>query len=138
MLEACQLLKEYAQFVNQVREYAKEVPITEAVENAVDYCIEHDILADFLSKNRMEAVDMCIFEFNEEKFLKSEREWSYNSGREEARKEAKINFAALTVKTIESAMKNFNIDLPAACKALDTPIEEYEKAKALIAMVETK
>ena len=59
-------------------------------------------------------------------------------GREEAREEAKINFATLTVKTIESAMKNFNIDLPAACKALGTPIEEYEKAKALIAMVETK
>lgn len=28
---------------------------------------------------------MCIFEFDEEKFLKSEREWAYNNGHEAAK-----------------------------------------------------
>ena len=126
LLEACQLLKEYAQFVNQVREYAGEASIKEAVEKAVDYCIENNILADFLSKNRAEAVDMCIFEFNEEKFLKSEREWSYNNGREEGIKKGEQLFL---IKSVETLMKNLDIDLNKACKMLDISEAEYHNAK---------
>lgn len=121
LLEACQMLKEYAQFVNQVRTYAKELPIPEAVEKAVDYCINNGILADFLSKNRMEAIEMCIFEFDEEKFIKSEREWA----REKGQKEILIN-------VIENAMKNLNTDLKGACEILGRTVEEYESAKEMI------
>ena len=74
LLEACQTLKEYAQYVAVVREYAKEMPLAEAVESAVDSCIRQGILADFLRKNRAEAIEMSIFEYDEEKHLKSERE----------------------------------------------------------------
>ena len=130
LLGACQLLKEYAQFVNQVREFAKEVPIAEAVENAIDYCIAHNILADFLSKNRVEAIEMCIFEFNEEKFLKSEREWAREEGREEGRKEGHAAGCTETlIKNVETLMKNFSIDLHKACEGLGISIEEYENAK---------
>ncbi|MCH5249721.1 MAG: hypothetical protein J1E98_07300 [Lachnospiraceae bacterium] len=38
------------------------------------------------NKELLEAVDMCIFEFNEEKFLKSEREWTREEGRKEGHK----------------------------------------------------
>ena len=74
LLEACQTLKEYAQYVAAVREYVKEMPLAEAVESAVDSCIRLGILADFLRKNRAEAIEMSIFEYDEEKHLKSERE----------------------------------------------------------------
>ena len=74
LLEACQTLKEYAQYVAVVREYAKEMPLAEAVESAVDSCIRQGILADFLRKNRAEAIEMSIFEYDEEKHLTSERE----------------------------------------------------------------
>ncbi|MCH5249837.1 MAG: hypothetical protein J1E98_07885 [Lachnospiraceae bacterium] len=125
LLEACQLLKEYAQFVNKVREFARKGSIEEAVENAIDYCIEKNILADFLLKNRMEAIEMCIFEFDEEKFLKSEREWSYNNGREAGREETLI-------KNVETLMKNLDIDLYNACKMLDISEAEYQSAKERI------
>lgn len=74
LLEACQTLNEYAQYVAAVREYVKEMPLAEAVESAVDSCIRQGILADFLRKNRAEAIEMSIFEYDEEKHLKSERE----------------------------------------------------------------
>ena len=74
LLEACQTLKEYAQYVEVVREYAKEMPLAEAVESAIDSCIRQGILEDFLRKNRAEAIEMSIFEYDEEKHLKSERE----------------------------------------------------------------
>ncbi|MCH5256203.1 MAG: hypothetical protein J1D87_02875 [Lachnospiraceae bacterium] len=126
LLESCQLLKEYAQFVNQVRGFARKAPIEAAVEKAINYCIEHNILVDFLYKNRMEAVEMCIFEFDEEKFLKSEREWSYNSGREKGREEGRKENL---IKNIETLMQNLSINLQEACDALGISIDEYENVK---------
>ena len=71
----------------QVRAYAEEMPLSEAVEKAVDDCIKNNILADFLAKNRAEAIAVSIFEYDEEKHIKSERkEWreiGYREGREE-------------------------------------------------------
>lgn len=84
LLEACQLLKEYAQYVDRVRIYAKEMPFSQAVECAVDYCIANGILIDFLKKNRAEVIAVCIFEYNEEEHIKNEREEWRNIGREEA------------------------------------------------------
>ena len=82
LLEACQTLKEYAQYVAAVREYAKEMPLAEAVESAVDSCIRQGILEDFLRKNRAEAIEMSIFEYDEEKHLKSEREIWITEGKQ--------------------------------------------------------
>ena len=80
LMEACRLLKEYAQYVEQVRKFAKKAFFPEAVEQAVDYCIRNGILADFLSKNRAEAIAVSIFEYDEEKHLKNERELAYKNG----------------------------------------------------------
>lgn len=91
LLSACRLLKDYAQYVEQVRTFARKMPFSEAVEEAVDYCISNGILADFLSKNRAEAIAVSIFEYDEEKHIKSERkEW-----REIGRKEGSDNLAKL-------------------------------------------
>lgn len=86
LMEACQILKEYAQYVQKVREYAKERSVPEAVELAVDYCIRNGILADFLSKNRAEAIAVSIFEYDEEKHIKSEKELSYQEGLKQGEK----------------------------------------------------
>lgn len=82
LLEACRLLKEYAQYVEQVRTFARGLPFPKAVETAVNYCIGNGILSDFLSKNRAEAIAMSIFEYDEEKHMKNEREEGREEGRE--------------------------------------------------------
>ena len=80
LMEACRTLKEYAQYVEQVRKRAQEKELPQAVEEAVDYCIRNGILADFLSKNRAEAIAMSIFEYDEEKHIRNEKELSYREG----------------------------------------------------------
>ncbi|MDE7259450.1 MAG: hypothetical protein K2N77_09480 [Lachnospiraceae bacterium] len=109
---------EYAQYVEQVRIFAREESFPEAVEHAVDYCIENGILSEFLSKNRAEAIAVCIFEYDEEKHMKQEREEWQNIGREE-----------ILVKSVESVMESFCVDLQEACRSLRTTVSEYEKAK---------
>ncbi len=95
LMKACSLLAEYAQYVNQVRQFAEDMPFGEAVEKAVDYCIKHGILADFLSKNRAEAIAVSIFEYDEEKHLKQEREAAYRKGKNEGREEGELRLLEL-------------------------------------------
>ena len=66
IMDVCRTLKEYAMYVERVRTYAKQMPLAEAVEKAVDECIEEGILVDFLRENRAEAIKVSIYEYDEE------------------------------------------------------------------------
>ena len=90
----CKSLRDYAEYTNRVRKYAKKMPIEEAVEIAITECIQEGILAEFLSKNRSEAKSVSIYEYDEEKHLRMERE----DAREEGRKEGKAELLTELVK----------------------------------------
>ena len=85
LMEQCQILREYAQYVAKVREYAREADLDTAVEQAVNDCIQNGILAEFLRKNKSEVIAMSIFEYDKEeeerKLREAEYEAGYNSGR---------------------------------------------------------
>ena len=55
LMEACRDLKDYAEYVDRVRKYARELPLAEAVERAITECIRKGILKEFLEKNRAEV-----------------------------------------------------------------------------------
>ncbi len=82
ILGNCKTLREYMQYIDRVRSYALQMPIEEAVEQAITECIKEDILADFLKKNRAEAFEMSIFEYNEELHLANLRREGYEEGLE--------------------------------------------------------
>lgn len=84
ILEKCQRLNEYSLFIAKIREKVNEgMSFNAAVEKAVDECIQEDILADFLRKNRGEVQNAMWYEFDEEKFIKNEKEYGRQEGREE-------------------------------------------------------
>lgn len=69
LLEKCEILKEYAEFVKISREYALKVKDRqEALNGAIDYCISHDILSVFLKKFRSEVLGMLLEEFDVDKY----------------------------------------------------------------------
>ena len=80
LMEHCQTLKEYSQYVAKVRKYAAGMPLDQAVEYAVDECIKENILADFLRKNRAEVISMSIFEYDKEEEEKKLRKAEYEAG----------------------------------------------------------
>ena len=80
IMDACRTLKEYAMYVERVRTYAKQMPLKEAVERAINECIEEGILADFLRENRAEAIKVSIYEYDEELHFKTLRDEGYESG----------------------------------------------------------
>ena len=80
ILGNCRTLREYMQYTDKVRAYASQMSIEEAVEYAITECIKEGILADFLKKNRAEAMEVSIFEYNEELHLANLRREGYEEG----------------------------------------------------------
>ena len=102
LLEQCQTLREYAQYVTKVRKYAKEMNLDEAVERTVNECIQEGILKDFLRANRNEVIAMSIFEYDkkeeEKKLRKAEYEAGIQVGRQEGIQETKKEIALQMLK----------------------------------------
>lgn len=46
----------YMIFVDKVRRYSREQPLEDAVERTIRECMEEDVMADFLKRNRAEIV----------------------------------------------------------------------------------
>ena len=86
LMEHCQTLKEYSQYVAKVRKYTAGMPLDQAIEYAVDECIKENILADFLRKNRAEVISMSIFEYDKEEEEKKLRKAEYEAGVEAGEK----------------------------------------------------
>lgn len=80
LMVSCHALWEYAEYTGRVRNYAKELPIEAAVERAVTECIREEILKSFLQKNRAEAMRMSIYEYDEERHIRQEREDARKEG----------------------------------------------------------
>ena len=83
---ACQTLREYAIYTDKIRQYTEEMSLEEAVDRAIRECIREDILREFLENHRMEARAMSIFEYDQEKHMRQEREAAWKAGIEEGRR----------------------------------------------------
>lgn len=87
LLEKCKQLREYMFYIERVRLYTANMPIEEAVNRAVEECIAEGILADFLLRNKAEAIAMSIFEYNQEAHMKCVRQESFAEGKAEGKAE---------------------------------------------------
>ena len=83
--EMCKSLKDYSEYTARVREYAQVKPVEEAVEQAISECIQEGIMAEFLKQNRAEAKQVSIYEYDEEKHMRQEREVSWEEGKFEGK-----------------------------------------------------
>lgn len=80
LMETCRTFQDYAEYTFRVREYAAEMPLDLAVEQAITECISEGILADFLRKNRAEAKKVSIYEYDEERHMRQTREEGMEEG----------------------------------------------------------
>ena len=80
LMETCRTLQDYAEYTFRVREYAAEMLLDLAVEQAITECISEGILADFLRKNRAEAKKVSIYEYDEERHMRQTREEGMEEG----------------------------------------------------------
>ncbi len=80
LMNACRMLSDYSRFIQICRDFCGKIADRDlALENAIEYCIENDILKEILETSRAEVLGMLLYDFDEEKFKKTLKE----EGREE-------------------------------------------------------
>ena len=77
-------------------------------------------------EQKSEVIAMSIYEFDEEKFKRAEREYGREIGYSQGMEEGRIREL---VESVERVMKNLPAELEKACAILGTTVEEYHNAK---------
>ena len=91
---------------------------SKAVTTAANECIEENILADFLRKNKAEVIAMSIFEYDE----KAVRQVYYEDGLQAGRKDG--------IKTgILNMLRAKKYSLEEISEVFQVPVEEIEQIK---------
>ena len=101
LLIQCKPLQDYSYFVAKVKEYQKSgESFEDAMELAIDYCIEYGILADLLSENRAEVKKMLLTEYNPKKHIQNEKQISYEEGIEKGMEQERIQSIHILIDTL--------------------------------------
>ena len=108
ILKKCKSLRDYMTFVEKVRKKTdnEKINVREAVIQAIDECIEENILVDFFKEHREEIVEVSIYDYEEEKVRKTLADEAREEGVAEGIKEGieltKINLIMKKVKKSKS------------------------------------
>ncbi len=91
LLDACKSLRDYSIFVGKVRKYINEevfssdndkrkVIIREAVTQAINECIQENVLKDFFLQYRKEVVEVSVLEYSAERHVQVIGDERYEEG----------------------------------------------------------
>ena len=127
LMEQCQTLKEYAQYVNCVRRYAKKFELNEAVKLAVDECIRNNILSEFLRANKSEVISMSIFEYDKEEEERKLRKAEYEAGVAAGMKAGVSKGKILAKKDAASSLITLGLTVEQISSALKVDVETVEQ-----------
>ena len=97
----------------------QELTLKDALEKAIDTCINQDVLADFLKKHRAEVTNMILTTYDKDLYEKTLKEDAREEGRAEGREEGMEYLNQLNKYLLKS--KRYN-DLERATEDI-----EYQK-----------
>ena len=84
IVSRCEELRDYVTFVSKVKEFlAARHELQNAITEAIEFCISHDVLAEFLREHSSEVINMLMAEFE---MATAQKVW-LEEGREEGREE---------------------------------------------------
>ncbi|MDY2912394.1 MAG: hypothetical protein SOT58_10170, partial [Agathobacter sp.] len=82
LLNRCRFLKDYMVFIDYVRYYYgdENMSLVDAIEHAINRCIDEDVLKEFLVNRREEVAKVTNLDFTFERQIELEREEAENKG----------------------------------------------------------
>jgi hypothetical protein len=123
LMRQCKRLEEYSIFIAKIDEgLAKGMGSQQAIENAINYCIDHNIMSDILLRNRAEVIGMLLMEYDEQKTLDYLRREAMETGREEGREAGKVEGRVEEKSEIVSKMlkQGLSIEIISACTEMSS------------------
>lgn len=118
IFDKCQPLREYSFFMRRIQDNTESgMRLDEAIREAMNYCLDHQILADYLEKYREEVVDMVTWK------------WNIDEAKEVWEEEAKEE---MLVTSVRNLMKSMKLTAQQAVEALAVPTDLREKVLAQV------
>ena len=106
LMQGCELMSQYAEFVEITRKYALLYDDREEAMNAaIDYCIAHGILEDILRKHRSQILGSLLEDFDEKKYARTLREEGWEAGLQDGRKQMAEAIARQLNLSVEEVLK---------------------------------
>ena len=117
LLDSCEPLKGYSTFVYRVRKNEKTMPLEEAVNAAMESCIDDGILKDVLSDEKEAVMNSVLYGFTakeereyQKELLREAREEGLAEGRAEERRNTeaerqRADAAESRIKELEAQLK---------------------------------
>jgi hypothetical protein len=90
LLQRAPRLRGYMDFITQLRKQEKTLPRMEAVIVAVDWCIAHEILADFFREHRTEVSNMVLNELTNADAIEATREETWEEAQQHWEEASKV------------------------------------------------
>ena len=129
LMQGCGMLSQYAQFVAATREYANRYNNREEAMNAaIEYCIEHGILEDILRKHRSQVLGSLLEEFDEKKYARTLREEGYEAGRTDGFTEGEqYGLEQGKNKLLVKLVKDGTLTIQKAAAEADMTVTQFEE-----------
>ena len=134
LMEACKPLSDYSELVDRVRcNKAAGMPDKEAVDEAVDSCIEDGILVNVLRKERARVKNILyagLTKKQEKELIELQKQRAIEAAVKEAveKNTAEVQLAH-KIKTVDNLVEQNILTLDKACDFMKLPVEEYLKYK---------
>ncbi len=130
ILDKCQKLNEYSQFVEISKKFMKKEG-RNGFENAIKYCIEQDILGEYLDRKSREVENMLVSEYCYEDDIAVQRAESREEGIaigiKEGLEKGISKGSTQKAKETAKALKKEGISLSLISKCTGLSIEEIKK-----------
>ena len=127
LLSRCRPLYDYTFLISKIQTYHKTMPIEDAVDRAVNECIDSGILRSFLTAHKSEVKAMYLAEFDEAAFKKGAREEGLEEGRIEGRKEGRIDHLTALISAKIKKGKSLEVIADEVEETPDSIREIYER-----------
>ena len=127
IMESCGWLNDYMTFVNKVREYHADGAFDDLaidIEKAIDYCIDNDILKEFLKTYRSEVTKSMQLNYEFDRQLELERADAIEEGLEQGIKQGIEQGANKMLFTLVTKGK---LDIDTAAEEAGVSVSEFEK-----------
>lgn len=129
------IIDQYIKFAKKSDRLFKEYGRSnETVIRLIEECKRENILLDYLSKKEKEVVTIMTTLFDQEKLTESYGRDRYNSGVMDGMQTGLQSGEARTlIRSVNSLVNKKHYTVEEACNSLDWSIDDYKKAKELIA-----
>ena len=130
LLQKCRPMHDYSYFNHCIRENkAAGMPLRDAIRAAMQHCIRHDIMREYLQSHEWEVFDMVSLVWNDEDAKTAYIRQGEEIG--EARGEARGEENAI-LRNLRSVMNKFHESAEGAMDALDIPLEQRAKYRRIL------